>query len=65
MSRRRDTLTRVDREFDDWLKRMAATRVAKGKDKKMRSKARMTKAIMKHPGRTKLEQDIEEWRFDD
>jgi len=62
---RRDKLTRIDKDFDKWLQRMAARRLAKGKDKKIASRARITKAILRHQGnKSKMEEDIENAIFE-
>lgn len=62
---RKDKLTRIDKDFDKWLQKMAVRRLVKGLDKKLVSRARITKAILRHQGRkSKMEEDIENAIFE-
>lgn len=63
MKKRKDKLTRVDVEFDEWLKRLAAKRYIMRRDKKQVPKARITKAIFR--SRDRIEKEIENALFED
>lgn len=61
----KNKLTRIDKDFDKWLQKMAAKRLAKGLDTKIASRARITKAILRHQGiKSKMERDIENAIFE-
>ena len=67
---RRDILSRVAREFDDDLRRLAHKKLNNGtamlNDRESFSKRRMTLAMCRHPDMKKIMKDIElaEWEGD-
>lgn len=58
--------TRIDIDFDAWCRKVAARRFAEGRDKKLRTPARITKALVRHEELLKqLEKDLKNAKFED
>lgn len=58
MSRFKDKPIRVDLDFEEELNKIKIARITRGKDKKMKSDRRLTKAIRRHPSWSKIKSDI-------